>query len=103
MAKMLENVVENQKRVAEELEAMVVEASSGGGAVRAKATGSGRLLDVEIAPEVVDPDDIEMLQDLIITAVREVLRQANEAAKQKRMQALGPWGGLIGDMGEGLM
>lgn len=103
MAKMVEGIAEGQKRAAQALEQMVIEASSGGGAVRAKATGSGRLLDVEIAPEAVDPEDIEMLQDLIVTAVREVLRQANEAAKEKRMEALGPWAGLLGDMGPGLL
>jgi len=103
MAKMMEGIMEGQRRAAEELEEMVIEASSGGGAVRAKATGSGRLLDVEIAPEVVDPGDIEMLQDLVVTAVREVMRQASEAAKEKRMEALGPWGALLGDIGPGLM
>lgn len=62
----------------EELEAKVVEATAGGGAVKVKVTGKKELVAVELAEEVVDPDDIEMLQDLIIAAVNEAMRQADE-------------------------
>ena len=53
-----------------------VEGSAGGGMVTAKATGTGDLVAITIAPEVVDPDDIEMLQDLVVAAVTEATRAA---------------------------
>ena len=69
----------------EALAAEVIEATAGGGMVRAVVTGGGELREVVIAPEVVDPDDIEMLQDLVVAAVSEALRQS----EAMRNQALG--------------
>jgi DNA-binding YbaB/EbfC family protein len=60
----------------EELEKKTVEASAGGGAITAVANGKKELLDIKIKPEVVDPDDVEMLQDLIMAAVNEALKKA---------------------------
>jgi DNA-binding YbaB/EbfC family protein len=80
------------------LEAERVEASSGGGVVRAVATGAGELLEVIISPEVVDPDDVEMLQDLVVTAVREAVSKANELRQQKIQEALGPLAAFAGQM-----
>ena len=60
------------------LEEIRVEATSGGGMVKAIVTGKGKLVDLEIKPEAVDPDDVEMLQDLIITAIREAEDKAEE-------------------------
>ena len=65
---------------------MRVEASAGGGMVRATVTGQGELTNLKIEREVVDPDDVEMLIDLIIAAVPEAQSNAKEAAQQK----LGP-------------
>jgi|YelNatPaOPRAMG01_1025707.scaffolds.fasta_scaffold40448_4 DNA-binding YbaB/EbfC family protein len=62
----------------EKLEEIRVEATSGGGMVKAIMTGKGKLVDIEIKPEAVDPDDVEMLQDLIITAIREAEDKAEE-------------------------
>lgn len=62
----------------EELEQKTVEASSGGGAVIAVANGKKQILDIKIKKEVVDPDDVEMLQDLILAAVNEALNKAEE-------------------------
>ncbi len=74
-----------------------VEASAGGGMVAAVVSGTGELRSVSIAPDVVDPDDIEMLQDLVVAAVSEALRQAQELQAQ-RMGAL--TGGLdLGSLG----
>jgi len=61
-----------------ELETKTFEASVGGGAVNAVVNGKRQLLEVQIKPEVVDPDDVEMLQDLILTAVNEALKKAEE-------------------------
>ena len=78
----------------EALAAETVEASVGGGMVTAVVSGVGDLLSVTISPEVVDPDDVEMLQDLVVAAVVEATRIAQERAQDKM-------GGLTGglDMG----
>jgi nucleoid-associated protein EbfC len=78
-----------------------VEASVGGGMVKAVVTGTGELKSVKIAPEVVDPDDVEMLEDLVLAAVTEALRMAQDLAAQKMggLTAgidLGSLGGLLG-------
>ena len=65
----------------EELMAMEFEASVGGGAVTVKADGSKKIIDVQIEEEVIDPDDPEMLQDLILTAVNDVMKQIEEKSE----------------------
>lgn len=95
MSKLLRQAQKMQEDMAaaqEELEKERVEATSGGGAVKAAVNGKGRLLEVIIKPEAVDPDDVEMLQDLIVTAVREA-QEAADAEQSRRMQ------GLTGGMG----
>ena len=62
----------------EELDAREYEASSGGGMVHVKVNGKRELLELTIKPEAVDPDDVEMLQDMVLAAVNEVLRQVEE-------------------------
>lgn len=61
-----------------ELEKKTVEASSGGGAVTVVASGKKQILEINIKPEVVDPDDVEMLQDLILAAANEALNKAEK-------------------------
>lgn len=79
----------------------VVEASVGGGMVTATVSGTGELQSVSISPEVVDPDDVEMLEDLVVAAVVEAMRLAQEKAAE-RMGGLtagldlGGLGGLLG-------
>ena len=75
----------------EALAAQTVEASAGGGMVKAVVTGSGELREIVIAPEVVDPDDVEMLQDLVLAAVNEATRKVDAAIQEKV-------GGLAGGM-----
>ncbi|MBQ8654513.1 MAG: YbaB/EbfC family nucleoid-associated protein [Clostridia bacterium] len=62
----------------EQLDAAEYEAASGGGMVQVKVSGKRELLSITIDPQVVDPDDIEMLQDLIMAAVNEALRKGEE-------------------------
>lgn len=81
--KMYEAVQKMQAELAEER----VEATSGGGVVKATATGTGELVEVKIDPQVVDPGDVEMLEDLVTTAVREALAKAKELAAE-RLQPL---------------
>lgn len=76
----------------EELSAATVEGSAGGGAVKVVVTGGLKLRSVKIDPEVVDPGDVEMLEDLVLAAVTEAL----EKAQALQAQSLG---GLTGGMG----
>ena len=65
-----------------EIEAKEFIASVGGGVVEAKVNGKKEVLSINIKPEAVDPEDVEMLQDLVVSAVNEALRQAGEAMEQ---------------------
>lgn len=69
------------QKAQEDIEAKEIEASAGGGAVTVKVNGKKEILEVNLKPEVVDPDDIEMLQDLIVAAANEALRQINEISE----------------------
>ena len=66
--------------VSAELEAKEYEAAAGGGAVKVAVTGKMELTKVEISPEVVDPEDVEMLQDLIVAAVNEAIRTVEQVS-----------------------
>ncbi|MBR0282656.1 MAG: YbaB/EbfC family nucleoid-associated protein [Oscillibacter sp.] len=85
-----------------EVEAQEFRATSGGGAVEAVANGKRELVSLTVKPEVMDPDDPEMLQDLIVTAVNEALRQAAETMDKRMESASGSLnlGGLnLGGLG----
>ena len=73
----------------EELASKEFEASCGGGAVEVKVSGAKVLKEIKIKPEVVDPDDIEMLQDLVISAVNEALRKVDEAQSSQMSKMAG--------------
>jgi DNA-binding YbaB/EbfC family protein len=84
--KMLRQVQDMQKAMAkaqEELAQETVEASAGGGTVTVVVTGSLEVREVRIDPDAVDPDDVEMLQDLVVAATNEALRAAQALAQQK--------------------
>lgn len=90
MAKLMKDMQKMQQSMLdaqEELENTKIEATAGGGVVKAIVNGKGRLVDLEIKPEAVDPDDVEMLQDLIVTAIREAEERAEEMETTK-MQGL---------------
>ena len=70
-------------KIQEELANETVEASAGGGAVKAVATGQQKLVSIEIDPAVVDPEDVEMLEDLVVVAVNDALSKAQELASQR--------------------
>ncbi|HLS60349.1 MAG TPA: YbaB/EbfC family nucleoid-associated protein [Virgibacillus sp.] len=78
MMKQMQSMQKKMAKAQEELAEMVFEASSGGGMVTIKANGDKQITDVEVNEEVVDPDDVEMLQDLIIAATNDVLKQIDE-------------------------
>src|SRR2546423_3071020 len=77
----------------EELAAEVVEASAGGGMVTAKVTGALEVKEIRIDPEAIDPEDPDMLQDLVLAAVNEALRSAQELAANRMGAATGGLGG----------
>jgi DNA-binding YbaB/EbfC family protein len=102
------NLMRQMQRMQQDMESAqaalaseTVEGSAGGGVVKATATGNGELRAMSIAPEVVDPEDVEMLEDLVVAAVTEALRAAQEL-QAKTMGGvtggldLGPLGGLLG-------
>jgi len=83
------------------LATQTVEGSAGGGVVKATASGSGELQAVAISPDVVDPDDVEMLEDLVVAAVTEALRAAQDLQAESMGSVtggldLGSLGGLLG-------
>jgi nucleoid-associated protein EbfC len=81
--KMLMQMQQQMARVQEELETATVDGSAGGGAVKATVTGKQVLVGLAIDPAAVDPEDVEMLQDLVMAAVNEALRASQELAEQK--------------------
>lgn len=96
--KQAQKLAEDREKIESELAEERIEASSGGGMVTAVVNGNGSLVDIKINPEVVDPEDVEMLQDLVTSAVREALEQAN-ARKEEKMQELAGGLGLPPGMG----
>jgi DNA-binding YbaB/EbfC family protein len=81
--------------------AAVIEGHAGGGAVRIEATGAGEFLSVTIAPEAVDPDDVEMLQDLVLAALHDISARVGELQREAMSDMLGglDLGGLGGLLG----
>lgn len=81
-----------QKQMADmqkEMELAEFEASVGGGAVSVKVNGKKEILGINIKPEVVDPEDVEMLEDLVLSAVNEALRKAEEESANKMGKVTG--------------
>jgi DNA-binding YbaB/EbfC family protein len=76
-------------RVQEEAKTRTVEASAGGGVVVAVANGAGEIVSIKIEKDVVNPDDIEMLQDLIVAAVNEALKRAQEMVQEEMAKLTG--------------
>ena len=89
LLKQAQKMQENMQKMQEELESKELEASVGGGAVTVKVNGKKEVLDVTMKPEVVDPDDIEMLQDLVISAVNEALRKVDDAQSSQMSKMTG--------------
>jgi hypothetical protein len=99
MNKMMQQVQQMQTDMAkaqEELAGQTVEASAGGGMVKVTASGAGEIVAIKIAPEAIDPDDPEMLEDIVLAAVNEALRNSNDLQESKLGGAMGDLGGLGG-------
>jgi nucleoid-associated protein EbfC len=89
LQRMAQQMQQDMLRVQSELEAATVDGSSGGGAVSATVTGKQELVSITIDPSAVDPDDVEMLQDLVVAAVNDALRASRELAEQKMAAVTG--------------
>ena len=92
LMKQAQKMQQEMLKAQEELAEKTVEATVGGGAVKVIATGSKEIKEIIISPEAVDPDDVETLQDLVLAAVNEALRQVDELTKNTM-------GGLTGGLG----
>lgn len=87
--KKAQKMKEELDRVQKELASREVEASSGGGMVSVKVTGAREVVSVSIDPSVIDPDDREMLQDLVLAAVNEALRKSSEMMQEETSRIMG--------------
>ena len=83
LARQAQKLQQQMSKVQEELEQSEYEATAGGGVVTAKVNGKKELVALTIKPEAVDPDDVEMLQDLVMAAVNEALRTATETSERE--------------------
>jgi DNA-binding YbaB/EbfC family protein len=99
MMQRLQKMQEDMAQAQQEVEESVFSASVGGGTVQAEVNGRHELLSLKLKPEVVDPEDLEMLEDLILAAVNEAMSKAEEAMRQGVDRAQG---GLAGMMPPGL-
>lgn len=89
MMKQVQKMQQDMAKMQEELANKTVEATAGGGVVKIVANGRNELVAVEIKPEAVDPDDVEMLQDLIMAAVNEAMRKSQEMVSQEMSKITG--------------
>ena len=101
MRKLMEQAQQMQEELAaaqDQLATATFEGSAGGGVVKATVTGSNEIVSVEIDPSVIDPDDAEMLEDLVVAAVNQAIKNAADAAQQSLGGLAGglDLGGLLG-------
>ena len=98
MMRQVQKMQAEMAKAQDELKSQIVEASAGGGMVTVKMTGDLEIRDLVIDPEALDPDDVELLQDMVIAAINEAIRSAQELAAAKMGAATG---GLAGPGGLG--
>ncbi|MGS0763077.1 YbaB/EbfC family nucleoid-associated protein [Syntrophomonas curvata] len=89
MIKQAKQVQEQIVKMQEELQQREIETSAGGGAITVRVNGKQELLAIKIKPEVVDPEDIEMLEDLVMAAVNEGIRQSQEMVSTEMAKITG--------------
>lgn len=85
----IQKMQEEMARVQQEVEEAEYSASSGGGAVEVKVSGKHEVLSVKIQPDVVDPEDVEMLEDLLIASLNEAIRKANDTMEREMGKVTG--------------
>ena len=102
MMRQVQQMQADMAKAQEALKSEVVEASAGGGMVTVKITGALELKEITIDPQAVDPEDVELLQDMVLAAVNEAIRSAQELAERRLGGAMGGLGGIEGLGGLGL-
>lgn len=96
LMKQAQKMQKDMEKMQAELQDKEVEATAGGGAIKVIATGKKQLKEIVINRDVVDPDDVEMLQDLVLAAVNEALRMADEMVNGEMAKITGGMSGLGG-------
>lgn len=89
MMKQAQKMQQELLKMQEELDQAVYESTAGGGVIKATVNGKRQLVSLEIDPDAVDPEDVEMLQDMVIAAVNEALRKAEETASESMSKLTG--------------
>ncbi|MDX1642001.1 MAG: YbaB/EbfC family nucleoid-associated protein [Balneolaceae bacterium] len=95
----ISNMQAKMKEIQDSLGELIVEAEAGGGMVKVKANGNRKVVSIELDKDVIDPDDKEMVEDLVVAGVNKALDKAEEAAKEKMQEAykdILPGGGIPG-------
>ena len=98
LMKQAQRMQRQMEETSKELESKEYTASAGGGAVTVTVSGKKEVVSVKLSPEAVDPDDIEMLEDLIVAATNEALRRMEEASAQAMAKFTGGLSGLGGGL-----
>lgn len=83
MMKQVQKMQKQMQKAQEDLKEVTIQASAGGGMVTVTANGHKEIVDIEIKQEVVDPDDVEMLQDLVLAATNDALKQVDELVSKE--------------------
>ena len=99
MMKQVQQMQAEMAKAQEELKSATVEASAGGGMVTVRVNGALEVLEIKIDPDAVDPDDVEMLQDMVQAATNEALRSAQEMVANRMNQVTGGLESALGGMG----
>jgi hypothetical protein len=89
MMKQAKKMQEEMAKTQAELQERIIEGSAGGGAVTAKVNGKQRILEIKIKPEVVDPEDVEMLEDLIMAAINDAIKQSQDMVSTEMAKITG--------------
>ncbi len=95
LMKQAQKMQQQMLQMQEELDERTYEAAAGGGVVTAKVSGKRELVDLTIDPKAVDPDDVELLQDLVMAAVNEALRLGEETREREMNKLGGGMGGMF--------
>lgn len=89
LVKQAQKMQKQMEKMQQELEEKTIETTAGGGAIKVIITGKKEIKEIKINPEVVEPDDVEMLEDLVLTAVNEAIRQAEEMVSSEMNKITG--------------
>jgi DNA-binding YbaB/EbfC family protein len=89
LMKQAQKMQKQMEKMQEDLDAKSIETTAGGGAIKIVITGKKEIKEIKIKPEVVDPDDVEMLEDLVLSAVNEAIRQAEEMSSSEMNKITG--------------